>query len=169
MSYKEFCENTNCECGPECQCVANDIKAELQVSQPKTLTKLMGIHAGTAAITLSICPQFGLNPLGSSSLNLFEAFMYFGHGVCSVLCGLFFLGMSLGASQLFLSFDEWRVFRQNYWKFGAALVGASLLGFAALNADFSTLHLELWVVGTALALLTLNVLNLRPVQIKEKP
>ena len=168
MSFEEFSENSEVEFNNSAKAVRDTISYELNVSQPQVFLKAIAIHTGTAAITLSVCPQFGLNPLGTSSLNLFEAFMYFGHSVCSVLCGLFFIGMSLFSTQLLLSFDEWRVFQQNNWKLSAGLVATSLIAFAFLNADFNALYIEYWLAGTALAIFLLQQLNLRPVFIKEK-
>jgi len=66
------------------------------------LVKLGAIHLFSGLITLSFCPQFGLNPFRASP-HLPHIFMSYGLWACGFFCGSIFMGSGAFLRWIFLS------------------------------------------------------------------
>ena len=130
------------------------VESDFSPAFSMTLIKLAGVHGLGAIVTLSVCPQFGFRFFPSGP-NLFDVFMYFGHTICTVLCGAFFIGISLGLAKILLSLAEWHQLKKHGIPVFTFLIGLSLLGLYGLGAQINLLHFHtwLWVLGAGIVYL----------------
>jgi hypothetical protein len=163
VSFQEF-ENCQCsECGPICQCGPDLSPETFQENALGVFGKVLTVHAGTALVTLSLCPQFGFRLLGQGFWSLFDLFMIFGHTVCTILCAVFFLGSSLAVTRVVLNLEEWALYFRKFWIINLGILGTTLGFFALVATDRSLHHLGFWLVGAALILVLARTLDRRPV------
>ena len=92
----------------------NRVRRDLAPGFGHIAGRLAGIHAIAGSISLLVCPQFGVGPLGGGD-GLMGFFMQFGELACAVGCGSFFMGMTALASQWILNPDEKRALRAQGW------------------------------------------------------
>lgn len=126
------------------------IKRELRPSVLMVGTRLTGAHLLSSALTLSVCPQFGVRLLGSGH-GIMALFMPLGMLGCFFLCGALYLGFTVFMARLVLSRPDWRVVRNHYALFMGGLALVSLLAFSLIQGQFY-LNLSLfWFVGAMIA------------------
>lgn len=75
------------------------------------LLKILIVHLVVGSLTLVICPQFGITIFGEE-ISIIRYFMIFGHEVCTILCGVFFLGTTLSISASILTREEIHKFNE---------------------------------------------------------
>lgn len=98
------------------------VKNQLHPSALAVSLKLLVVHLFSSAITLTVCPQFGIGPVGGGH-GLMGFVMSFGHQACALFCGALFLGTTAIVSQFVLRPEEARVvYRHQYWQFSLLAV-----------------------------------------------
>ncbi len=117
------------------------------------LSKVFFIHALTAVITLSLCPQFGFK-LFRLDINLMHSFMGFGMPICNLLCGLFFTTTSALATVLILNRDEIRAIRFQNILFSSFILLSSIGFFLIMNPDLFLEFSLMWLLGAVLGLIS---------------
>jgi hypothetical protein len=122
------------------------VRHELSPSAWSVFFKLLSIHALSAVITLSICPQFGFRLLGDGH-GLMAHFMRFGSAGCMAACGFFFLGTSLLVASLLLQPAQLRVVRERRWVEIGSLAILSLAFFAAITPGILLSPALFWLAG----------------------
>jgi hypothetical protein len=125
------------------------VNQDLNPSAWRIFGKLSLIHFFVAAVTLSICPQFGIRLLGDG-MGLMEDFMRLGDYGCPVACGAFFMGTSIFFGTCLLTRDEIRVLRQNQILEFGALTLLSLGAFVMFHAEIAIGFAVAWFLGTLL-------------------
>ncbi|MEZ4751336.1 MAG: hypothetical protein R3B54_12180 [Bdellovibrionota bacterium] len=116
--------------------------------------KLVAVQAVAGVLTLLVCPQFGLGPLGGGQ-GAMAWVMDFGPVACALFCGSIFLGSSALLSLFSFRWAERRyLYQQRLWIFpllGVASVFALMLASAIHFQSLHVLqHLEFafyWVLG----------------------
>lgn len=104
------------------------------------ICKFATIQLVTSLVTLSLCPQFGISPLGGTE-RLRELFMLLGHHWCDLLCGLFYaLSFFIGFKIMFNPFEA-RKLSHPFW-IGHLLILVGSLGLLALWGVSHSLHLS---------------------------
>ncbi|MBC7690869.1 MAG: hypothetical protein H7222_03815 [Methylotenera sp.] len=112
-------------------------------------SKLAGIHLGVGALTLSICPQFGVRFFGSG-LGVVKLFFHLGTYGCMMACGAFFVGASVLVAASLLSRDELRKLRAHPWLQLSSVVLLSLGGFIMADAEILIGFAFAWALGSLL-------------------
>lgn len=125
------------------------VRADLNPPGLHVFSKLMAIHALTAIVTLSICPQFGFRLFGQG-MGLMDVFMAFGPHGCMVACGAFFTGASLWIAALVLRTEEIRKIRRNRLLSLGALTLVSLGFFIMIDAEILLGLTITWLLGAFL-------------------
>jgi hypothetical protein len=77
--------------------LSNAVKISIESSMlpgPGRLARSwLGVHFVAGALTLLVCPQFGIGPIGGGKglMGFMEAF---GHTACGLFCGAFFMSLT---------------------------------------------------------------------------
>ena len=109
------------------------------------------IHLISTAVSLAICPQFGFR-FGMEGHGLMGVFMRFGHEICFILCGIFYVASFLLALTLVMNRFELRALWSKPW-FSSTFFGLMSLGSLWMyGADFVQEVTLLWLVGSVLTL-----------------
>lgn len=137
--------------------VIGAVKADLCPSQPLVFLKLMLVHLLSGGLTLTVCPQFGIGPLGGGA-GLMGIFMQWGHGFCAIACGTFFFGTTALVSQLVLRRPELTVVYQHrlsqFSLLGAFSVALLMLSSRLAYGEWmmeSFQYTALWLSGGVLS------------------
>lgn len=147
--FEEFLESKSEDPKINSQTLFAKIKSDLCPDFSSILLKILGIHMVIGFLTLFFCPQFGVNLGTSWFMN--HILMMYGQTLCSLACGILFLGTSAAINLFFLNLDELRVLKQHQlmpW-FGLAIFSFFVF-FIFGHATLELLSL-LWVVGACLA------------------
>ncbi len=103
------------------------VKKSLHPSAALVFRKLMGVHLISGFLTLLVCPQYGIGPLGGGD-GIMHFVMGYGYTACALFCGSIFLGTSALLAQFFLRREELRViYRAGIWQFAVLGVGSVAL------------------------------------------
>lgn len=129
--------------------ILNNIKERLNPDLKVILLKIFIIHLLTAIVTLSICPQYGIQ-FFKTSFNLMPIFMKLGNHFCDFVCGTFFTATSFFTALFIISRDELRVLRFHK-NLTIGLIILSSIGFFLIMApplffEFSLL----WILGAVI-------------------
>ncbi|MCB0405756.1 MAG: hypothetical protein KDD51_13320 [Bdellovibrionales bacterium] len=127
---------------------------DLTVKPVQFFVKLLAIQSIAGGLTLLVCPQFGLGPLGGGQ-GLMTWVMAYGPIACAVFCGSVFLGSSALLSLFAFRWAERRyLYERQLWIFPllalfsvCALMLASAIHFQSLHVLD---HLEFafyWILG----------------------
>jgi hypothetical protein len=125
--------------------IQNKIAHDLNPAWWQIFLKITMVHLIVGALTLLICPQFGIGLL--PGLGLTEIFMTFGPQACSLACGALFLGTSLLMASLFLCPEEVKMIRKNRIPQLLSLVALSALIFIGLGVSAFDVLLGAWFLG----------------------
>jgi hypothetical protein len=109
--------------------ILESVKNDLSPAFSKVLTRLIQIQFIAGAITLSVCPQFGVGPIGGGS-GLVGFVEQYGHLVCGAFCGAFFLIFAAIFAGLFLSRPERKKISENPL---LAFSSVSMISFVLLS------------------------------------
>jgi hypothetical protein len=85
--------------------VRMELEARMQPSFFKVLGSLLKAQIILGALTLLVCPQFGIGPLGGGD-GLMGWVESYGHLVCGTWCGSIFVGLNVLYSRFFLPLDD---------------------------------------------------------------
>lgn len=145
--YEEFANSKPTEPGPALSSkVRERILRELHPAPAQVMTKLLAVHVVASVISLSFCPQFGVQ-FFSESMGIMRYFMTLGPFACTALCGAFFMFVSIASGLILLSPEEVRTLRRHRVLGLTALVSITLAFFWMLNAEL-VLGLTLaWLIG----------------------
>ncbi len=94
------------------QKVMAHVEGDLAPSLSQALPRFVSVYFASGLLTLSICPQFGIGPLGGGH-GIAHYFMEVGLWACALFCGSFFLGVGALTSSLFLTKPELAVLRKS--------------------------------------------------------
>lgn len=118
--------------------------------------KLASIHFLSAIVTLSFCPQFGIDPFQTQS-SLPHLFMSYGMWACGLFCGVLFFSIGSALSTLLLSQDEFLMMRKRRFSVvlgfsSVALASLMLIGAAqnSLKGFTSLSFIGFWFLGAIL-------------------
>lgn len=137
--------------------IIGHIRSELNPSFLRVFAKLCLIHLFTGGLTLLVCPQFGIGPLGGGHGLLGSFLHHHGIWVCAMTCGALFLGTTAILSALLLKQEEVKVvYRTQLWQFSLlATLSISLLMLAGKLVRIEVPHLSpeyiaLWLLAAIL-------------------
>lgn len=122
------------------------VKRDLCPSHKMVALRLIGVHLVSSLLTLSICPQFGIRIIGQGH-GLMAYFMPFGMLGCFLLCGAFYLGVTVLLSQIILSRPDWRQIKSFYTFYMLGLSLSSLLVFKFIHGEFLLMLSVAWLLG----------------------
>lgn len=151
QTNKDYLEFLNADGFAPAAMVSENLKSrinrDLHPNPWLVLSKLSLIHLLSAVITLSLCPQFGFGLFGVE-MGLMHFFNLFGTHVCFVLCGAFFIGVTLLVAAALLKPEETRQVRK-YWPLQiSALILLSLGFFIMVQAEIVLGFASLWILGS---------------------
>lgn len=121
---------------------------QLQPVQPGLLVaKLLGVHALSTLLTLSVCPQFGFDGL-KSFFDLSDVLMRFGHLACQAMCGLIYLAVSVAVASLVVRKEELFFLRRKRLLYVISLLFISLSFFAMVTPwELEVSVVMAWIIG----------------------
>ena len=125
------------------------VRMDLNPPVIKVFSKLIVIHSLTAAVTLSICPQFGFRIFGEG-MGLMHVFMNLGPYGCMLACGAFFTGLSLLIAAMTLKAEEVRKIRSHRLLSLGALTLLSLGFFIMVDKEIVFSLAATWFTGSIL-------------------
>lgn len=128
--------------------VRNQVLSSLQPQMRTVLAKFFLIQAFAVALTLTVCPQFGINPLKIH--GLMGIYMQYGPHFCMLACGVTVLALSFVISGLLLRFEEWKIIKRlEYWIIPG--LAFTVLGIFSAAGELVMLELAgLWLLGAFL-------------------
>ena len=91
----------------------------------------MAVHLGSSLLSMSLCPQFGINLFNASGIMTY--FMKLGHIGCLAACGVFFMFISVLLSTLLLRLEELVWLSKNKMALGGIMVIFTLTCFWMLS------------------------------------
>lgn len=137
--------------------VLSEVHKKLNPNSWLVFSKLSLVHFFGGLITLSMCPQFGINLLGAD-LGLIKVFYRFGTYGCVTACGALFISLTTILALITLRPEEIRKVRQLWFLQIATLSLLSLGVFLMLDADILWSFAIFWIIGGLLGgLMTLEV------------
>lgn len=123
------------------------VRRDLNPPRPQVFLKVLGIHSVVSLFSLSICSQFGIQSFALyDAMNVFMKFM--GHTYCMALCGFLYLALSALALSFFLTPEEIRSIRKDFYVQLLVLAGVSLGIFVCLGAEILVFPTLLWIAGS---------------------
>ena len=126
--------------------VLTEVHRKLNPNSWLVFSKLSLVHFFGGLITLSICPQFGINLLGTD-LGLIKVFYRFGTYGCVTACGALFISLTTILALIALKPEEIKKVRQLWLLQIAALSLLSLGVFLMLDADILWSFATFWIIG----------------------
>lgn len=126
--------------------ILSRVHADLNPTTWSVLSKLAFIHVLVGAITLLVCPQFGIGAFGG--MGLMHLFMRFGETICTLACGAFFLGSSTLVGSLIMRPEQVKVARKNKLIGVLFLSSISIGVFICTRADIVANLGLIWAMGS---------------------
>ena len=133
------------------------ILQDLNPSFQQTIPKFIAIQATAAVATLSICPQFGVGPLGGGN-GIAHIFMSVGVWACALFCGLVFMGVGFLVSSLLMSSAELQLIqKKSMWlvpALGGTYVSTLMLISYSIQEQhilFSSQFVAFWMIGAIMS------------------
>lgn len=141
------------------------MRTKMQPNIAQVWPKFVFAQLAAALITLTVCPQFGVGPLGGGH-GLGHVFMSFGEAACAAFCGAFFLATGTLAAVMMLKKGE----RREVFNYRFRILGAvSVMSFLTLMGIGTSLELPMlynspfeygmWLLGAFLASLSIMQLS----------
>lgn len=145
----------------------NQMKRRISPTLKEVLPKFLGAQVIATLATLSICPQFGIGPIGGGH-GIGHYFMRFGEAGCAAFCGMVFLTTGTIVAMLLLRNGERRqVFNYQYRLISSfALISFFILMMINRSFELPTLFdgsfaNAMWLAGAVLpTLLILKIWQL---------
>ena len=134
------------------QKILSRVQTDLNPSAWMVFPKIALIHAFVGALSLLLCPQFGVSP--NDSMGVMAVFMKYGEHVCMLACGGVFLGGSALAASLILRPEEIRTLRRTELFQFFILSLLSVAVFLCTGATVVSSMMVIWLAGSVLGALT---------------
>ena len=145
--------------------VKNDFK---EINAKKLIAKFILINFMAGVFTLTVCPQFGLGPIGGGH-GISHYFMHIGLWACAVFCSAFYFLIAQTIALITLTNREIRWIAQKRFFVLPALVVLSfivlnMIGYNYSNSDhemfFKTEYQVIWILfGLVITQLTFNLVS----------
>lgn len=130
------------------QIIINKVQAQSRIDWLMVLTKVSLIYLMGGLVTLSFCPQFGLNPF-KASIHATHLFLSYGQWACGLYCGAIFMSAGSLLSLILLN------------KKDACLINAQLLWKSLAFCSFFVLLLMiLGPLKNDLSILSFSIFSL---------
>ena len=140
------------------QAIVAQVRRDLCPSSARVFTKLVLIVIAVGALSLFLCPQFGISFMRHSGLH--GVFMhYLGRYGCNLACGAFFSMSGITAAFFLLRPEEFRVLQARKFLLLSAVSALSLSLFVALGAVIFMESALLWFLGSLLGALGITQLG----------
>jgi hypothetical protein len=146
------------------------IMNDLDPRWSSVMTKLLFTHMVISSLTLTLCPQFGLGPLGGGQ-GLVGFIESYGHVVCGLFCGgFFFIGSVLMAAMLFTPAQKRKINSFAYGTFsllGLISLGTLVTLSSMIKGSSPHLHMEFigaWLLAGIGISILLSKVMMRPIQ-----
>lgn len=145
--YKEFMATTESKLPPFelSEKIRNTVMSDLNPSWASVMLKLLFIHLFMSSLTLTICPQFGIGPIGGG-LGMLRIVESYGHLACGAFCGgLFFSGSVLMSALVFSPAQKRKIYQSAVASFSLLAIislGTLILFSNMLKGTAPHLHLE---------------------------
>lgn len=137
--------------------ILKEIESRVKPKLSLILTKVFFIHALTATITLTVCPQFGVKFL-KLPVNMMHSFMFLGMPICNLICGIFFTATSFSVMSFILKRDEIRFLKYHNIAATMTVVLTSIGFFEIMNPNLFLEFSFIWLIGAIVgSMLTLEV------------
>ena len=104
--FNDFLESKNKVPSNLDQMVVSNMKEKMRVKPLHFSLKFFSIYFFSGALTLSICPQFGVGPIFMEGHGIAHHFMMIHPIVCAVFCGAFFSVLGASLSYYLLNIAE---------------------------------------------------------------
>lgn len=143
------------------------MKRRISPTLKEVLPKFLGAQLVAALATLSICPQFGIGPIGGGH-GIGHYFMRFGEAGCAAFCGMVFLTTGTIVAMLLLRSGERRQIFNYQYRLISSFALVSFMALMMINRSFDlptlfdgTFANAMWVAGAILpTLLILKIWQL---------
>lgn len=125
--------------------IRHAVMSELNPHWGSVMLKLLFIHLVMSSLTLTLCPQFGIGPIGGGQ-GLMGFVESYGHLACGAFCGgFFFSGSVLMAALLFSPAQKRKITNSAFGSFSVlALISlGTLISFSSMIKGVTPhLHLQ---------------------------
>lgn len=125
--------------------IIQHIASKLNPSIMSVFNYLLVIYGLAGFLAVYFCPQLGVG--FSSSSVLVNIFMTYGHQVCTLMCGAFYLSLGTVFSLIFLPKEHRSVFLKKSYLFIISIALVSLMIFLLLGANEKFIHYIYWLIG----------------------
>lgn len=119
------------------QTLFEKVHQELNPSKLMVFWRLLVIHLFAGSLTLFVCPQFGVGPIGGW-FDLMAALMPYGVIVCATACGSLYFGVTALTSQWVLSPEILSALNKSRFQQFGSLAALSLAVLMVLTGAFGT-------------------------------
>lgn len=125
--------------------IRENIVSKMCPTTISVLGRILIIYAVAGLISVYLCPQLGIG--FHTSTTIVDFFMKYGHDVCTLMCGAFYLSLGTVFSLVLLPKDFRRVFMSNVFVLVPVIAIISLTVFLLLGANEKVLHYVYWIIG----------------------
>lgn len=151
--FKEFMTSDRTPPHTLTQAVFNRIEKTIEPPLGQVMPRFLGVNIAVALLTLAVCPQFGIGPIGGGH-GIAAFFMDINMTACALFCGGFFVGFSTLIATLFLNPLEMKtIYRSSLWlvpvfTFVALMVlMAAGYWYSGGNEFFTPAFATFWALG----------------------
>lgn len=155
--FKDFMETSEISVPRQVQDkIISRVHSDLNPSSLKVFRKIALIHVVVGVVSLLMCPQFGVSPLGN--MGLMALLMRFSDTVCMIGCGAIFVGGTALVSSFALRPEEIRILRKTEALQFAVLGILSIGTFLCVGASVAFGLGLAWLAGSLVGgLLSLEI------------
>lgn len=109
----------------------------LPIKSFNLIVKFLFLNFAAGLFTLTVCPQFGLGPIGKGH-DISHFFMGIGLWACAIFCATFYFAIAQTLTLFLLSNREIRWIAQKRFTVLPSLVIATFIGLAMLGTSLSS-------------------------------
>lgn len=113
--------------------IRSQVKRDIDPTLRQVVTKFFALQAAALAATLTVCPQFGLGPIGGGH-GIMHVVMKYGEAACAVFCAFILFGTTLLLARFFLTQHEKRVAANSSFATATVVSSLSFAFFMVLDA-----------------------------------
>lgn len=159
--YQNFISDATIQVPALSETTLKRVSRDIAPTFGQVLTKLIGLHVIALTMTLTVCPQFGLGPIGSGH-GIMHIVMRYGEVACALFCAAFLFGTTLLLSRLFLSKYEANAMRSRTFFAGSSIAALSFAFFMLLDALTASVVVNLstgiiWTIAGAMILSSIRL------------
>lgn len=132
------------------------MKRRISPTLKEVLPKFLSAQLIATLATLSVCPQFGIGPIGGGH-GIGHYFMRFGEAGCAAFCGMVFLTTGTIVAMLLLRNSERRQIFNYQYRLISSFALVSFMALMMINRSFDLPTLfdgsfanAMWVAGAVL-------------------